>query len=70
MDSFKKLYSNKKRQWRTGEPGVLQSTRLQRAGHDLATEQEEEIYCGACITTLVKASRNYERVNLHLLANG
>ena len=49
---------------------MLQSTGLQRAGHDLATEQEGEIYCGACISILVKASRNYERVNLHLLANG
>ena len=27
------------RQWRTEEPAVLQSTGLQRAGHDLVTEQ-------------------------------
>ena len=27
------------RYWRTGEPGVLQSMGLQRAGHDEATEQ-------------------------------
>ena len=28
--------------WRTGEPGVLQSTGSQRVGHDLATEQQQK----------------------------
>ena len=29
------------RWWRTGKPGVLQSMRLQRVGHDLVTEQQQ-----------------------------
>ena len=32
--------SNSGRQWRTEEPGVLQSMGSQRAGHDLAAEQQ------------------------------
>ena len=33
--------------WWTGKPGVLQSTRSQRVGHDLATErqQQDSFYC-------------------------
>ena len=31
-----------KRQWRTGEPDVLQFMGLQRVGHDLATEQQKK----------------------------
>ena len=34
------VWANSGRQWRTGKPGVLQSTGLQRAGHDLATGQQ------------------------------
>ena len=34
------VWANSGRQWRTGKPGVLQSMRLQRAGHDLVTEQQ------------------------------
>ena len=30
------------RWWRTGKPGVLQSMRLQRIGHDWASEQQEQ----------------------------
>ena len=33
------IWANSGRQWRTGEPGVLQSMGLQRVGHDLVTEQ-------------------------------
>ena len=29
------------REWRTGEPGVLQSMRSQRIGHELGTEQQQ-----------------------------
>ena len=32
--------SNSGRQWRTEEPGVLQSMGSQRVGHDLAAEQQ------------------------------
>ena len=33
------IWTNSRRWWRTGKPGVLQSMGLQRVGHDLATEQ-------------------------------
>ena len=33
------LGANSRRWWRTGKPGMLQSTELQRIRHDLATEQ-------------------------------
>ena len=29
-----------------GKPGVLQSMRSQRVGHDLVTEQQQHIYVG------------------------
>ena len=32
------------RWWRTGEPGMLQFMGLQRVGHDILTEQEQQIY--------------------------
>ena len=31
------------KQWKTGEPGVLQSMRSQKVGHKLATEQQQHI---------------------------
>ena len=34
------IWTNSMRQWRTGEPGMLQSMRSQRVGHDLLTEQK------------------------------
>ena len=33
------IWANSGRQWRTGQPGVLQSMGSQRAGHDLGNEQ-------------------------------
>ena len=39
-DSMDINLSNSGIQWRTEEPGVLQSMRLQRVGHDLVTEQQ------------------------------
>ena len=33
------VWANSRRQWRTGETGMLQSLGSQRVGHDLATEQ-------------------------------
>ena len=39
-DSMDMSLSNPGRQWRTEEPGVLQSMGSQRVGHDLATEQQ------------------------------
>ena len=37
------VWTNSRGQWKTGKPGVLQSMRLQRVRHDLATEQQEQI---------------------------
>jgi len=37
--------ANSRRQWRTGKPGALQSTGLERVGHKLATEQQTTTIC-------------------------
>ena len=37
------VWANPRRYWRTGKPGVLQSMGLQRVGHNLVTEQQQEI---------------------------
>ena len=37
------VWVNSGRWWRTGEPGVLQSTGPQRVRHNLATEQQQQI---------------------------
>ena len=37
------FWANSGRQWGTRRTGVLQSTESQRTGHDLATEQKQEI---------------------------
>ena len=34
------VWASSRRQWRTGKPGLLQYTGLQRIGHDWGTEQE------------------------------
>ena len=36
------VWTNSGRQWRTGKPGVLQSMGLQRIGHHLLTEQQQQ----------------------------
>ena len=35
------VWANSRRWWRTGKPGVLQSMRSQRVGHDWTTEQQQ-----------------------------
>ena len=40
------VWANSGRWWRTWKPGVLQSMGSQRAGHDLATEQQSCFLCG------------------------
>ena len=35
-------WANSGRQWRTGKPGMLQFMGLQRVGHDLVTEQQQQ----------------------------
>ena len=37
-------WANSERQLKTGKPGVLQSTGLQRGRHDLATEQQQMLF--------------------------
>ena len=41
-----RVWTNSKRWGSTGKPGVLQSTGLQTVGHDLATEQQQQL----CVT--------------------
>ena len=36
------VWANSGRQWRSGKPGVLQSMRSQRVGHNLVTEQQKQ----------------------------
>ena len=38
------VWAGSGRWWRTGRPGVLQSMGLQRVGHNLATEQQQQDY--------------------------
>ena len=38
------VWAGSGREWRMGKPGVLQSTRSQRIGHDWATEQQQIIF--------------------------
>ena len=35
--------------WRIGKPGVRQSMRLQRIGHNWATEQQQNVYGNTCL---------------------
>ena len=44
------IRANPGKQWRTGEPGVLQSTGSQRDGHDLVTEQQQRMPSSALFT--------------------
>ena len=37
------VWANSRRWWRTGKPGVLQSMGSRRTGHDLLTEQQQNI---------------------------
>ena len=39
----KRVRANSGRQWRTGKPGMMQSTGSQRVRYDWTTEQQEEI---------------------------
>ena len=43
-DSMDLNLNKLQRQWRTEEPGVLQSMGLKRVGHNLATEQQNPKY--------------------------
>ena len=42
------VWASSGREWRTGKPGVLQSTELQRVGHNWATEQSWGVLCVSC----------------------
>ena len=41
-----RVWANSGRQWRTGKPGVLQSTGSQRVGHDWVPEQQRQTLIG------------------------
>ena len=41
MTKWARVWVNSGREWRTGKPGVLQSTGSQRVGRDLATKQQQ-----------------------------
>ena len=41
INSMDMVCANSRRQWRTGKPGVLQFTELQRVRHNWATEQQQ-----------------------------
>ena len=46
------IWANSGRWWRTGKAGTLQPMGLQRAGHDWATEQQQQIYSNQNSTVL------------------
>ena len=47
-------WTNSRGQWRIGETGVLQSTGLQKVGHDLETEQQQQGKLGFLGSSVVK----------------
>ena len=44
------VWANSRRYWRTGKPGVLQSTGSQRVEHDLVTEQNKTVKLSSKVT--------------------
>ena len=55
IDSMDMNLSKLRRQWRTGEPGVLQSMGSQRVGHNLATEQWDKQRSPQGLSTVFQA---------------
>ena len=54
------IWTNSRRQWRTGEPGTLQSMGLQRVRHDLATEQRPSpTHSPLCYQKLLSNTQSY-----------
>ena len=49
IDSMDRDLTNSGRQWRTEEPGVLQSVGPQRLGHNVETEQQQQPLTGRSI---------------------
>ena len=43
LTQWTSVWANSGRQWRTGKPGMLQSMGSQRIGHNLVTEQQQQI---------------------------
>ena len=50
------IWASFRRQWRTGKPGVLQSMGLQRDGHNLAAEQQQQCIINCCTVHLKKVN--------------
>ena len=44
----------------TGKPGMLQSMRLQRVGHDLVTEEQQQSYVKHLATSKSSMSGSYQ----------
>ena len=42
------VWASSRRWWRTGKPGMLQSMRSQRVGHDWVTEQQNQLISTKC----------------------
>ena len=68
------VWTNSRRQWRTGRPGVLQSMRSQRVGHNLGTEQQPVPIGGGLLLTVLSLWLAFlqgifptQGLNLHLL---
>jgi len=53
--------SKLRRWWRTGKAGMLQSTGSQRIGHDLVTEQQQQLACHKKILSWGKEKTIFRR---------
>ena len=58
-DSVVTNLSKPGRQWRTEEPGVLQSMGLQKIRHDLTNEQQEQPQSSSYLAISIVNGRNY-----------
>ena len=53
-DSVDMSVSSSGRRWRTGRPGMPQSTGSQRVGHDWGTEQQQQIRVSTCFVIIAE----------------
>ena len=68
-DSMDMNLSKLRRQWRTREPGMLQSMRSQRVGHDLATEQWDKQHSPQGLSTFFQAFGSFFPITYPLSAS-
>ena len=62
--------ANSERQWRTQKPGVLQSLGSQRAGHNLATEQQQYVESKICYKWIYLQNRFTDTENEVMVTRG